>query len=315
MSKYIKDVLMIILAFIGCSLVIVLLLLAGLTNQYETNYVSAMRDKLDRLDSISGKKIVLVGDSNLVFGMNSEKLEEASGYSVVNMGLHGGLGNDLQMKLAFSNVQEGDIYVVSFTNYNQDYYIYQKDLTMLMLAKNWDMWKLLSFRQLLEIIPAIPDYLFNSYSLMISGRGNQELEACYLDYARSSFNPYGDMGIRIEENDFFDFANYSSCVSGISDRMIDELKFWNEYCGARGAKVVIAGYPIAKTGSCSSEEDFSAFGYTIEKCSGCQCVSDFKDYIFPLDLFYDTQFHLTTEGADYRTSLLINDLKAIEVVD
>ena len=69
--------------------------LLHLSPQYLGNYQASLIDKVQRLESIHEPKIVLIGDSNLAFGIDSEKIEEAFDMPVVNMGLHGGLGNEI----------------------------------------------------------------------------------------------------------------------------------------------------------------------------------------------------------------------------
>lgn len=64
--------------------------LLHLSPQYLGNYQASLIDKVERLESIQEPKIVLIGDSNLAFGIDSERIEEAFGMPVVNMGLHGG---------------------------------------------------------------------------------------------------------------------------------------------------------------------------------------------------------------------------------
>ena len=61
--------------------------------QYDTSYNAALHDKIDRIEMIEEPKIVLIGNSNVAFGFDSEMIEEAFGMPVVNMGLHGALGN------------------------------------------------------------------------------------------------------------------------------------------------------------------------------------------------------------------------------
>lgn len=50
----------------------------------------------------------------MAFGFQSEQIEEAFGLPVVNLGLHGGLGNAFHEEMAKINVCEGDIYYLSF---------------------------------------------------------------------------------------------------------------------------------------------------------------------------------------------------------
>ncbi len=81
--------------------------------QYLNNYMAALIDKNERLCSIDEPKIVLVGNSNLAFGINSAMIEEAFSMPVVNMGMHGGIGNPFNEQAAVQNVHEGDIVILS----------------------------------------------------------------------------------------------------------------------------------------------------------------------------------------------------------
>lgn len=48
----------------------------------------------------------------------------------------------------------------------------------------------------------------------------------------------------------------------------------------------------------------------LEEGLECDVISYWKDYTYPKEYFYDTEYHLTSEGADVRTRQLISDLKA-----
>ncbi len=54
---------------------------------YSYKYTSSLLNKMERLESIEEFKIGLIGNSNLAFGIDSAKIEEEFGMSVVNMGL------------------------------------------------------------------------------------------------------------------------------------------------------------------------------------------------------------------------------------
>ena len=57
--------------------------------QYTGNYQASMVDKAARLRSVEGPKIVLIGNSNMAFGMDSQMLDEAFSIPVVNMAVSG----------------------------------------------------------------------------------------------------------------------------------------------------------------------------------------------------------------------------------
>ncbi len=81
----------------------------------------------------------------------------------------------------------------------------------------------------------------------------------------------------------------------------------------RGAVLVIAGYPIAYGEySTFDASDFAEFKTALQSKLNCPIISDYADYFFPYSYFYDTQYHLTAEGADVRAQQLIKDLEAWE---
>ena len=79
--------------------------------QYQESYQAALKDKVDRIMSIDEPKIVLIGNSNLAFGMQSQLIEEEFGMPVVNLGLHGSTGHPIIEEVAKLNVNPGDIYI------------------------------------------------------------------------------------------------------------------------------------------------------------------------------------------------------------
>src|SRR5690554_8180171 len=52
----------------------------------QNDYALASNLKHDRLEALSGNRVVLVGGSNLAFGIDSKAIEAAVGCPVVNMG-------------------------------------------------------------------------------------------------------------------------------------------------------------------------------------------------------------------------------------
>ena len=106
--------------------------------QYLNNYQAALIDKNERLCSIDGAKIVLVGNSNLVFGIDSAAIEEALGMPVVNMGMHGNLGNPFIEQAALKNVHEGDIVILSYSNFDDGDVIRNPQLAWITIENHWD---------------------------------------------------------------------------------------------------------------------------------------------------------------------------------
>src|SRR5258708_4132609 len=85
-------------AIILTVVIIILFLLPALRDP--NDYLGASAEKEKRENSISRPKIILVGGSNLAFGINSEIIEKEFKMPVVNMGLHAGLGLEFTLNEA-----------------------------------------------------------------------------------------------------------------------------------------------------------------------------------------------------------------------
>lgn len=278
--------------------------------QYKNNYQASLVDKVNRLKSINEPKIVLVGNSNLAFGMDSEKLEKATGMPVVNLGLHGGLGNAYHEQIAKLNMNAGDIIVICHTNFSDTDEISDTGLAWITYDCNDSLWPIIRLKDYKTMLLAWPAYLRQSCSLWIRQTGNEEPGGCY---SRNAFNLYGDVVYKpvkgqMDADNFFKKTPLS--VPGINDICINRINEFNVYCRERGATLVVAGYPIAY-GKYSeyTKEDFRDFQMKLENSLDCEVISDYTDYFYSYEYFYDTTLHLNDMGVEIRTEQLISDLK------
>ena len=123
---------------------------------YEQSYSASLADKVERLRSINQPKIVLVGNSNLAFGIDSEKIEQELKMPVVNMGLHGGIGNAFHEGMAKANITAGDIYVICHTDYSDDDTLNDGVLTWTTIENKRELWFLLRKQDIPVMIDAFP---------------------------------------------------------------------------------------------------------------------------------------------------------------
>ena len=68
--------------------------------------------KENAAQNTAGRRVLLIGDSSALFGIDSPQLEKELGRPVVNMSLHGGLPLDWLTDFAERNVRAGDIVVM-----------------------------------------------------------------------------------------------------------------------------------------------------------------------------------------------------------
>ncbi|MDE7283191.1 MAG: hypothetical protein K2N85_06380, partial [Lachnospiraceae bacterium] len=301
-SNFNKNIIFII------KLVVAFMLLIGyvyhVLPQYEQGYNASLIDKVNRLESFDEPKIVLLGDSNLTFGINSEMLEDAIGMPVVNMGFHGGNGNAFHEEMAKYNVTAGDIYVLCHSNYYDENLIIDTMNAWSTIENHIHLWKILRTDDVKTMLSSFPVYLKKSLILYSSGKGNQDPGGIY---SRSAFNEYGDVAV-LREGCQYSFEGGVG-VAGIGDITIRRINELNEYLTERGASLVVAGYSIGNGRLTADAFEFISFQEQLAEKLDCPVISNYVDYMLSYNYFFDTKFHLNSEGAELRTIQLISDLK------
>ncbi|MCM1122643.1 MAG: hypothetical protein NC416_08670 [Eubacterium sp.] len=274
--------------------------------QYLYAYTASLNDKMERLKSIQEPKIVLIGNSNLSFGINSELLEEAFDMPVVNMGLQGALGNAFHEEMAKVNVREGDIIIVAHTEYaDQDNFL-DPVIAWLTVENHPQLWHLIRLKDIPDMFFSFSIYAKKSLTLWASKEGNMPDHGTVYD--RSAFNEYGDVAFE-RTTGSYTFTENSTCLPTINTVCTERLNNLNRYVTDRGAYLVVAAYPIADGEFTPPETEYLQFQTELQEALDCPVISDYRDYFLDYDYFYDTAYHLTTEGAAIRTRQLIQDLR------
>lgn len=87
----------------------------ALPPQYDATFLGALAPKYDRLRDTAGDegRIVVVGGSSVVFGLDSAAMQTALGRTVVNFGMYAGLGTTVMLDLSQPWLQAGDTVIVS----------------------------------------------------------------------------------------------------------------------------------------------------------------------------------------------------------
>lgn len=280
--------------------------------QYLNNYQASLIDKNERLCSIEGPKIVLVGNSNLAFGIDSRAIEEAFGMPVVNMGMHGGVGNPFNEQAALQNVCEGDIVILSYSNFDDGDVIKNQELAWITIENHPDLWKYIRPKDWPDMIKAYPTYLKDCLDLWSQGIGNKDSGD---EYSRLQFNEYGDniydRPVLLQETDFSQVH-----IPQVGDATIDRINELNAQLNEKGATLFMTAYPTPVCEYTPPREEYVAFSDQIEERLDCPLISRYEDYMIDKELFYNTYLHLNNEGVRVRTELLIADLeKYLEQAD
>ncbi len=308
--------------FIAAAIVLLLIIpgvmvSAGLIlqNPYSETYYGELPAMYDRLAGTEGKKVVLIGNSGVAFGVRSDLLEkELDGYKVVNFGLYGAIGTKTMLDLSEELINEGDIVIIIPELYEQTASLYfsSKDVYRAVAGRADMIRKLIGKNREAMVagyIPSVaerysyqgasekePNVYFRASFLDPSGK-----EAGYMTYER----PYN---IMLGGYDPVNLPMIDPCVYGAG--FIDYL---NEYAKAmqeKGAKVLygFTGMNELATDIRTPEKADALFDYLREK----RCfdiMSNPVKYVLDYRWFYDNNVHLNSAGAYKYTALLAEDIK------
>lgn len=302
MREYIRFV----AKFVCLCTVVSLFVLCVIMPQYNQGYCAAFRDKYD-LEHKEGDepRILLMGDSNVAFGFDSERIEEAFGMPVVNMGLHGGLGQSFCMDIAKSGIREGDVVVILPCHYAYSARGIDGTLGWTLLENDLTLWTEVNPQDYPALVKAFPSYLKHTLEHWVNKDGNLSVGI----YARDRFNSYGDI-ITTRDNNVMGQGYLSEPAQlSVSEGLIDYYNEYSEYVTEQGAIMLAAGTPLINRPDRPTDEEYAEFYEKVKSELQSDFISNWQDYIYPMEYFFDTNEHLNDIGRVYRTEQLIKDLE------
>jgi len=276
---------------------------------YHNTFLAELPEKYDRLSTLQGRRIVVVGGSSVAFGINSKQMQEQLGLPVVNFGLYASLGSKVMLDLSRDAVHAGDIVVLAFEADNQ---------TLSMYFNAESMWQAVDCdpKLLLHMggdnLPQMAGGMFEYVKdkVYFLREGAPKIEGVY---SKSSFDVLGDicyprakniMPSGFDANNPVDFskieieADFSDYVNEYIEELTDQ-----------GAEVCFSFCPMNdRAVSGNSQEDKEAFVKYLSDSFHCPMISRIDDYIYPSDYFYDTNFHLNDIGAPIHSQQLARDI-------
>jgi hypothetical protein len=158
------------------------------------------------------------------------------------------------------------------------------------------------------MLSAYPAYLKRAIGLFVKNEGNKPIEGT--PSARAAFNEYGDSVfprpecVMIEGN----YGNYLGFYG--PEILVPHIKtYWNnynKYVLSKGAVLYMSSPPVLSE---TLSVDLQSLQKHLSENLDFPMISQLEDYVYPLEYFYDTGFHLNETGKALRTEQFINDLK------
>lgn len=280
--------------------------------EFSESFVGALDDKLDRLYSIEGEKVVIIGGSSAAFGLDSSLIEKYLDKPVVNMGLYAALGTKVMLDLSRDAIGKGDIIILAPELDAQTLSLYFSPSTTLR-ALDGSPEYLLSLPSEHRMSLLAESWGFAAEKLSYKLFGGASYEGIY---RADSFNELGDIKAHRAQNIMSEYYDREHTVDLDTDILApDFISYLNEYIAyARsvGAKVYFEFCPINSlglSGGSQSEAMRAEFEQYLRESLDCTVIAaSIEDYIYKAEYFYDTNFHLNSDGAVMHTVNLLRDL-------
>ena len=278
---------------------------------YEDTYQSVIQRKYDYLNKLKEPKVILIGGSNLAFGIDQDLMSEIIGRPVVNMGLHAGFGQDFNTTLALQSINEDDIVVLVYEYgwFNSNGFDkFGASLVMSGIDNRIDIYKTISPKNYPDIIDEFFDYSLNK-----TFRKTDDQQKKTGLYSSESFDSKGNMifprgNYVMSENAKFTVKLNSQMISQESQQYLIQLK---DKVESKGAKIYFSVPSFYK--EMLIDEDNTVYNYKdmVEEKTKIKVISNIEDYLFEETYMYDTVYHLNTKGAEIRSKRLARDIEEI----
>lgn len=308
MKKFALQLLILIL-IVSCLIVIGLLIITQLpVEKYRTSYQYVLNRKYEQLVNTNEPKIILIGGSNLAFGIDENVMEEKIGMPVVNLGLHAGFGIRFNTEIAKANINEGDIIVLVYEcSILNDLSYFTPELVVSGIDDNIEMYKYVPKEYWPEVIKYIPTYVLKKIDA-IDDKKITEI------YNTESFDEEGNMILQRDKCILPEYItpNYNEVrfndENNISDEAVEYINDFYEFCIKKGAIVLYSFPSILDERFYATEEQIESYEQEVDEELLPTRISNIRDYVFERKYMYDTILHLNSEGANIRSKRLADDI-------
>jgi hypothetical protein len=300
-----------------CFALLQIALLAALFQfHYDIRHVSPLSPativKHERLKSAISPRMILIGGSNLLFGIDSTMIEQQTGYNPVNMGLIGGLRIDYITNEIREQLWPGDLVVMSleYNTLNAERNTDESQVIMGVATQrpdnlrnlSWSQWKTLLDRGAVEYLGVV----FRQAVSSISERERDDGEPIIVQ----DMNVYGDLTRYHDPAVKPRKQNNQNTLVKIKPEMVRanvaRLNRFIAECRSRGVDVAFAYPPISRTHYQNGIQLARRFHRLLRDELDAIVICTPEDVVFDDRDFIGLSYHLRGTAVQQRTQRLID---------
>lgn len=275
------------------------------------HYLSAIEDKIERLKSCDGPRIVTIGGSNVAFGIHSPIMQDSLGIESVNLGLNLALGLPFQLECYLQHAHPGDIVILSpeyqlltCSEHQQgnaliiDYMLLQYPQAKRYLNRS----RTTGWKTFLDSdgLWAVHQWVGRAFKTMRDEDTTDQI------YHRSAFNECGDV-----------VAHYGHAADrpisvGPVPQLTEEsekqtlalLNRFHRECREKGVHVYLSYPPILESDYDNAEAFIEQLHQTLAENVTIPILHHPRQFAHSYNHFFDTGYHLNQQAGEARTLYL-----------
>jgi len=282
------------------------------------SYLAAGIDKEQRLSSLPGSRIILVGGSNVAFGFKSDLIEQITGYPTINMGLQGSLGIRFSLNSLKPYLHQGDIVIIS-PEYNDFVYGFVGGdiLNQYLIVNPSNIKYLSSIQELLGMINAFPGTHTSAIYSIIDDLLRLHCFLCKPHesvYFRQAFNQFGDITTN-QDNPEINIAHLKFSPGNENFNTIETIKVldrFSDYASENGISVYLVYPPTSKIEDQVTIDIINRLDKKLRQDLTIKILGSISESEFSDQYMFNTFYHLNSKGAYMHTQQVLNWLCAAD---
>ncbi len=277
---------------------------------------AVMRDKHARLAKLPSPKVVLVGGSNLTYGLASDRVEAGLHRPVVNMGYTVGVGLRFMLADVEPDLHPGDLVVLV-----PEYELFQN-----MVAGNGDALNVIlqhpasvraveSWSQVWSMVRYLPIALqINLKRYLLSPIAHRVTGASFDTervIPRSNLNEQGDLVSYLDDPPSKQVEFDPLTPDFVDPRSIAVLNDFDQRLRRRGARLALVFPALGQGLFDESLSTIQLVERSVRSQTTIAVPASPERYLFPQAELFDSIYHLRREARRVRTARMIEDLRPL----
>ncbi|SEJ32734.1 hypothetical protein SAMN05216327_108294 [Dyadobacter sp. SG02] len=278
------------------------------------NMLGALLDKHDNLRktavSASGsQRIIIIGGSNVAYGLDSKRIQDALQIPVINAGLHASLGMKFYLTDIKPYIRQGDILVVipEYSQYYTDSFYGNMELVSVLFDVYPEGMRQIDTKQWCHLLRFIPFYAATKFKISKEPGATGTVGV----YDRKAFNAYGDAYVHWTKAGIkFKAAQKAKEEDHVNPEAVQLLVDFQQYVEGKKATMFLMP-PAYQSASFANQKPVIDKIHEAVEEKHLPLIAAPERYKLPDSVFFDTNYHLLLPGIERRSKLMIEDIARV----